>query len=100
MEGKPLDINVKIRYLAVLRGLTENPERTLQVKGNSFRDLLNVLNSTESAVVKSRLFLEGSKLRPDIIVFINNTETAILGGEKAELKEGDEVVFLPSVHGG
>ena len=95
-----MEVNVKIKYMAVLKGLSQNPERTLRINGNSFSDLITILKSDECEPVKSRLFLNGSKLRPDIIVFINNSEASMLGGERAELKEGDEVTFLPSVHGG
>jgi len=39
-------------------------------------------------------------VRPDVLIFINDTEADLLGGLRAELKDGDEVTFLPSVHGG
>ncbi len=92
-------VKVKIRYLAVLRGLSDEPEREQTIKGKSLRSLIETLRRSEKAPLKARLFTDTS-VRPDVLIFINDAEADLLGGPKAELKDGDEVTFLPSVHGG
>lgn len=92
-------VNVKVKYLAVLKGLSDEPERERRIGGKTLASLVSALRREERAPLKARLFSD-SQLRPDVLVFINDTEAALLGGLKAELKDGDEVTFLPSVHGG
>jgi len=83
----------------VLKGLAEEPERTFSITGGSLSDLLKHLRRAEGNLLKGRFFMEGD-IRPDILVFINNVDASLLGGTDAKLKNGDEVTFLPSVHGG
>jgi len=83
----------------VLKGLAEEPEKTVSIRGESLGDLLKHLRRVEGNSLKGRFFMEGD-IRPDILVFINNVDASLLGGTDAKLKDGDEVTFLPSVHGG
>ena len=92
-------VRVKVKFLAVLKGLSEKPEREESIEGKSLASLLNTLRRAEQAPLKARLF-SNTGVRPDVLIFINDTEADLLGGLKAELKDGDEVTFLPSVHGG
>jgi len=92
-------VRVKIKFLAVLKGLSEKPEREESIEGKSLASLLNKLRRAEQAPLKARLF-SNAGVRPDVLIFINDTEADLLGGLRAELKDGDEVTFLPSVHGG
>lgn len=91
---------VRLRYLAVLKGLSNEPTREVIINGNTLHDLFDYLRETETHQLKSRLFGEDGNPRPDIIVFINGTDASILGGMGAQLKEGDEITILPTVHGG
>ncbi|MCD6408899.1 MAG: hypothetical protein J7L98_00960 [Candidatus Verstraetearchaeota archaeon] len=34
------------------------------------------------------------------MVFINGTDYRLVGGRKAEIRDGFEVIFFPTVHGG
>ena len=92
-------VNVKVKYLAVLRGLSDSPERSVQMGGSTLGELMADLFRAENEQLKSRLFGDG-RARPDVLMFINGVEVSLLGGTHAKLKDGDEVTFLPSVHGG
>ncbi len=97
--AKRLAVRVRIKYLAVLKGLSEKPEREECIRGKSLASLLTALRKEEQTPLIARLFT-ATEVRPDVLIFINDTEAGLLGGLKAELKDGDEVTFLPSVHGG
>uniref|UniRef100_F0X6E3 Ubiquitin-related modifier 1 n=3 Tax=Cryptosporidium parvum TaxID=5807 RepID=F0X6E3_CRYPV len=46
-------------------------------------------------------FIEtGSKIKPGIIVLVNNCDWEILGGENYALSDGDLVTFIMTLHGG
>lgn len=94
-----MGIKVKVKYLAVLRGLSEKPEREASIEEGFLGSLIDALRDTEGRELKARLF-SNSEIRPDVLIFINDVGAELLGGMEAELKDGDEVAFLPSVHGG
>lgn len=43
---------------------------------------------------------ERGRLKPSFLLFINNVDYALLGGENASLKCGDIIAIVPVVHGG
>ncbi|MCX8182588.1 MAG: MoaD/ThiS family protein [Candidatus Methanomethyliaceae archaeon] len=91
---------VRLRYLAVLKGLSEEPTREVTINGSTLGDLFDYLREVESPQLKSRLFEQDGSLRPDIVVFINGADASLLDGMNAQLKDGDEITVLPTVHGG
>ncbi|KAG9019147.1 Ubiquitin- modifier 1 [Tulasnella sp. 427] len=46
------------------------------------------------------LFMEGDTVRPGILVMINDVDWELEGEGEYVLKEGDEVVFISTLHGG
>ncbi len=93
---------VEVKLLAVLRGLTERSEFQVTVQeGATLRELVsNIANNAHPVFKKRFLNSKSDGLSPDIIVLINGAEASIQGGMEAVLKEGSEVIFLPTVHGG
>mmetsp|Transcript_63123 Transcript_63123/g.138227 ORF Transcript_63123/g.138227 Transcript_63123/m.138227 type:complete len:96 (+) Transcript_63123:126-413(+) len=53
-------------------------------------------------LVKERpeLFMKGDTVRPGILVLINDSDWELCGMLEAELTEGDQVVFISTLHGG
>jgi len=100
MGNNTTALQIRVRYLAVLKGLAERPEKTVTLEGGSLSDLIELLRQTEAAPLKSRFFSSNGDVRPDLLIFINGVDHSLLGGRAAGLKDGDEVIFLPSVHGG
>jgi len=94
-----VSISIRIKYLAVLKALSSAPEVPLDLDIGSLDALLHYLYVNENESLKSRLFT-GDAVRPDVIIFINGREASMLGGGQAKLNNGDEITFLPSVHGG
>lgn len=52
--------------------------------------------------VKERveLFSAGDKIRPGILILINDVDFEILGGYPYKLKSNDRVLFISTLHGG
>lgn len=46
------------------------------------------------------LFLSGDKIRPGILILVNEVDYEILGGHKYVLKNNDRVLFISTLHGG
>ncbi|KAG8898762.1 Ubiquitin- modifier 1, partial [Tulasnella sp. 417] len=46
------------------------------------------------------LFMEGDTVRPGILVMINDVDWELEGEGEYVLQDGDEVVFISTLHGG
>ncbi|KAK4700048.1 ubiquitin related modifier 1, partial [Phenoliferia sp. Uapishka_3] len=49
---------------------------------------------------RPELFSQGETIRPGILILINSTDWELEGELEYELKEGDELVFISTLHGG
>ncbi|KIJ64767.1 hypothetical protein HYDPIDRAFT_181601 [Hydnomerulius pinastri MD-312] len=49
---------------------------------------------------RSHLFMEGNTVRPGILVLINDTDWELEGEGSYLLRDGDEIVFISTLHGG
>jgi len=93
-------MKVKVKFLAVLAPLAKEKEYHVELgEEATLSNLLLYLRENESEQLLKRLFDNG-ELSPDVLVFVSGVEVSLLGGMSAKLKDGDEVVFLPTVHGG
>ncbi|OAA40337.1 ubiquitin-related modifier 1 [Metarhizium rileyi] len=55
----------------------------------------NVMNDT-----RKELFILDNNLRPGILVLINDADWELEGEESYELKSGDNILFVSTLHGG
>ena len=83
---------MKIRFFG---SISQTRELDLTLEGE--KELLDVIRGNE--VLKKNLLLNNS-IRPDVLVLINGIDYRLLGGSKAKLNEGDEIVIIPINHGG
>ena len=49
---------------------------------------------------RPELFVLGESVRPGILVLVNNTDWELVGELEYRLEEGDNVVFISTLHGG
>lgn len=49
---------------------------------------------------RPELFVQGDSVRPGILVMVNMTDWALLGELDYQLQDGDEVLFISTLHGG
>ena len=49
---------------------------------------------------KEEMFVQGSSVRPGIIVLVNDTDWELLDTTKYVLEAGDSVAFISTLHGG
>jgi len=93
---------VRIRLLAVLKPLAKNDVLELEVSEDiNLEELTKLVAKVGGEKLAARLLdpIDGS-LQPDIMVLINGVDINLLDGLRTKLKDGDEVIFLPTVHGG
>ena len=49
---------------------------------------------------RPELFMKGNGVRPGILVLLNDADWELHGTTDAEVEEGDQVVFISTLHGG
>jgi ubiquitin related modifier 1 len=49
---------------------------------------------------KEEMFVQGTSVRPGIIVLVNDTDWELLDTTRCHLKDGDTVAFISTLHGG
>lgn len=49
---------------------------------------------------KEEMFVQGSSVRPGIIVLVNDTDWELLDTTRYTLEAGDSVAFISTLHGG
>ncbi|KAJ7031609.1 ubiquitin-like modifier 1 [Mycena alexandri] len=65
-------------------------------------DITFLIHYLRDNLLKERveLFMEGRTVRPGILVLVNDTDWELEGEGEYALKDGDEVVFISTLHGG
>jgi len=52
------------------------------------------------ALKQSLIHQQPEDLRSNTLILVNGRELSVLNGLETNLKDGDEIVFVPVVHGG
>lgn len=75
-------------------------EREMYLEASSVREIFKVLKERFGDALKQRLFDESGELRPYIAIYVNGKNINSLDGLDTKLKDGDEVLILPTIGGG
>jgi len=75
------------------------PASSLPSDGASMRWLIDVLKE-KHCQERSELFVAEDSVRPGILVLINDTDWELEDGLEYILKNGDNIVFISTLHGG
>jgi MoaD family protein len=94
-------VRIKFRLMGVLRRACGKDEVQVNLsEGSSLKDAISKLIEDEGALRDLILDPELKDPRPNTIILINGREMNVLGGLKTEIKDGDEIIIIPVVHGG
>ncbi len=70
------------------------------MKGISVRELVDKMSEQAPELKHTFCDSELNDARSNSLILVNGREISILEGYQTKLCEGDEVVFVPVVHGG
>ncbi|MEM2194504.1 MAG: MoaD/ThiS family protein [Candidatus Methanomethylicia archaeon] len=85
--------------MAILKRIALKPVIMFDIDEIKLKDLIKIIILINNQEFNRRLIINGL-LSSDVLVFVNGVEINVLSGLNTVLKRGDEVVFLPTVHGG
>lgn len=95
-------IKIKVEFGGGTELLFDNKKSLdLELNGNEW-DINKLIKHLCQNFIKERveLFSSGDKIRPGILILVNEVDYEILGGESYVLKDGDSVLFISTLHGG
>ncbi len=69
-------------------------------RGLSLRELIEEITAEKPALKRSLANPQPGDQRLNALVLVNSKEISVLNGLETRLKDGDEVVLVPVVHGG
>jgi len=95
-----LVIDVKVKLIGVFKEIFGEGSVFLKVDSTMLKEV--ILKITEiSPRLKEVLFdPELDDPRPNAVILLNGTEINLFGGLKTPVKDGDEIVIIPVIHGG
>ena len=92
---------IEVRIPTILRTYTDG-DKAVSGSGASLAELIDDLEANHPGI-KERLLESkdgGDDLRRFVNVYVNDEDVRFLGGLKAPLSDGDQIVVLPAVAGG
>jgi molybdopterin synthase sulfur carrier subunit len=92
---------ITVKFVGALRHVSGAGELALDCKGDiSIRELMNEITKERPALKRSLIDQQLEDPRPNALILVNGREISVLNGLETKLKDGDEIVLVPVVHGG
>ena len=92
---------ITVKFVGALRHVSGAGELALDCKRDiSIRALINKITKEMPALKRSLIDQQLEDPRPNALILVNGKEISVLNGLETKLKDGDEIVLVPVVHGG
>jgi sulfur-carrier protein len=95
-------MTVTVKFIGALRHLTGKSKLSIDFSvGYAIKDLIHKLIQ-DTPQVKSSIVDQQADgtMKANALILVNDREISVLDGLETRLSDGDEVVFVPVVHGG
>jgi sulfur-carrier protein len=94
-------VPLTIKFIGALRHLSGKTEFTLSFQDSiSIKELVGKITQELPELKYTFTDQELNDSRSNSLVLVNGREISVLNGYETKLKDGDEIVFVPVVHGG
>jgi molybdopterin synthase sulfur carrier subunit len=90
-----------LKFIGALRQISGNPQAKIDFqKGLTLKTLVAKVSLEMPQLGKIFSDQQLGDARSNALVLINGREISVLDGLETVLRDGDEIVFIPVVHGG
>jgi MoaD family protein len=94
-------MNVSVKFIGSFRGLSGDSELELKLEeSSSIREVVKAIAKQMPRLERALLDSECENPRTNMLILVNGKEISVLDRFETMVKEGDEVVLIPVVHGG
>jgi len=94
-------MRVTVKFVGAFRGMSGKSKLTFELKDAT--PLKQVIEEIARKLPKLEKILVDPELedsRPNMLILVNGKEISVLNGLRTKIKDGDEIVLIPVVHGG
>ena len=99
MSEEQLPLTVK--FIGALRHLSAKTQLTVNFQdGISVKELVTQISQEMPELKRTFSDQELNDSRSNSLILVNGREISVLNGYETKLNDGDEIVFVPVVHGG
>ncbi len=91
---------ITVKFIGALRHASGMDRRAIECDECSVKDLVQKISQSSPELKGSLIAGESNDSRPNSLILVNGKEISVLNGLDTSLQDGDEVVFVPVVHGG
>ena len=90
-----------VKFIGALRHLSGKTQLTLNFQeGISIKELVDKISQEIPELKHTFSDQELNDSRSNSLILVNGREISVLNGYETKLNDGDEIVFVPVVHGG
>ncbi len=90
-----------VKFIGALRHLSGKTQLTLNFQdGASIKTVIDRIGEEIPQLKRTFYEQELNNARSNSLILVNGREISVLQGYETKLSEGDEIVFVPVVHGG
>lgn len=94
-------MSITVKFVGELSNLSGKKQQTLKCpEGSSIADFINRISQEKPNLKNSLIDTSQAEPKPNALILVNGKEISVLNGLATKLNAGDEVVFIPVVHGG
>lgn len=90
--------NIKVKLFGHFRYITNSKEVDVDTAGKTVSDVVSAL--VEKYPDLGPAILDNKEIRPYVNLLLNGKNVREVGGLKASVKEGDDIVLFPPMAGG
>ena len=92
---------INVKFIGALRGMSGRSRLSIHVrKTTPLREIIKKITEELPQIARAIVDPELEDPRPNTLILINGKEISVLDGLDTMLKDGDEVVLVPVIHGG
>lgn len=90
-----------IKFIGALRHLSGKTQLTINFQeGMSLKELVTKISQQMPKLEKTFSDHQLNDSRSNALILINGREISVLNGLETKLNDGDEIIFVPVIHGG
>jgi molybdopterin synthase sulfur carrier subunit len=92
---------VTVKLVGAFRGISGKERLTVKIRKEMLlRELVKKIVEEQPKLKRTLIDPELEDPRPNALILVNGKEISVLNGLETVVRNGDEVVFVPVIHGG
>ncbi|MGQ9623817.1 MAG: MoaD/ThiS family protein [Candidatus Bathycorpusculaceae bacterium] len=92
---------VTVKFVGAFRGISGKERLTVKIRKEMLlRELVRKIVENQPKLKRALIDPELEDPRPNALILVNGKEISVLNGLETVVRNGDEVVFVPVIHGG